>query len=58
MLVKLVILALVTGFLTGFIFGLLKLPIPAPSAFSGIVGIFGIYAGYRAFEWISVLFQR
>ncbi|WP_400244090.1 XapX domain-containing protein [Niallia sp. JL1B1071] len=55
---KLVIFALVTGFLTGFIFGVLKLPIPAPGAFSGIVGIFGIYAGYRAFEWISVLFQR
>ncbi len=58
MLVKLVILALVTGFLTGFIFGLLKLPIPAPGAFSGIVGIFGIYAGYRVFEWVSVFFQR
>ncbi|WP_312097968.1 XapX domain-containing protein [Niallia sp.] len=55
---KLVILALVTGFLTGFIFGLLKLPIPAPGAFSGIVGIFGIYAGYRVFEWVSVFFQR
>jgi XapX domain-containing protein len=37
---------LLTGLLVGIIFAALKLPIPAPSAFAGIVGIFGIYLGF------------
>lgn len=55
---KLLLLALITGFLTGFVFALFKLPIPAPNAFPGILGIFGIYAGFKAFEWVSAFFQR
>ncbi|HWJ77291.1 MAG TPA: XapX domain-containing protein [Niallia sp.] len=55
---KLLFLALLTGFLTGFIFALLKLPIPAPNVLPGILGIFGIYAGFKTFEWISTLIQR
>lgn len=38
--------SLLTGFAVGAVFSGLKLPIPAPTAFSGIVGIFGIYLGY------------
>ncbi|PKG22587.1 XapX domain-containing protein [Niallia nealsonii] len=58
---KLMVLALLTGFLTGFIFALLKLPIPAPGALPGIVGIIGIYAGFKVYEqlapWIITMFK-
>ncbi|WP_413374978.1 XapX domain-containing protein [Alkalihalobacillus sp. 1P02AB] len=45
-------LALLAGALVGFVFGLIKLPIPAPSALSGILGILGIYLGYQFFLWL------
>ena len=38
-------IALITGLLVGLIFSAVKLPIPAPPVFPGIVGIFGIYLG-------------
>ncbi|MGV3489665.1 MAG: XapX domain-containing protein [Tuberibacillus sp.] len=50
---KVVLLALVTGFVVGFIFALLKLPIPAPPALAGVVGIIGIYLGFKCFQWIA-----
>ena len=31
----------------GFIFYLFKLPIPAPPTIGGIIGIIGLYAGYK-----------
>jgi len=37
--------SLVTGFVAGLVFALLKLPIPAPSEFASIVGILGIFLG-------------
>ena len=50
---KVVVLALVTGFIVGFIFALFKLPIPAPPALAGIMGIVGIYLGFKCFQWIA-----
>ncbi|MBI5148006.1 MAG: DUF1427 family protein [Parcubacteria group bacterium] len=38
--------SLLAGVVAGVIFGLLKLPIPAPTALAGIVGILGIFLGY------------
>ena len=38
---------LLTGFVTGAVFGFFKLPIPAPMVLEGAVGIFGIFLGYR-----------
>ncbi len=38
--------AFLVGAATGAVFGLLKLPIPAPTALAGIIGIFGIFLGY------------
>lgn len=35
-----------TGFAVGFIFKLLKLPIPAPAVIEGVLGIIGIFIGY------------
>lgn len=39
-------LSLLTGFGVGVLFSLLRLPIPAPPALAGILGIVGIYLGY------------
>lgn len=41
------ILSLLTGFMVGIVFGLFKLPIPAPNILSGILGIVGIFVGYK-----------
>ncbi len=46
------ILSLLTGGVVGFIFAFLKLPIPAPPALTGILGIVGIYLGYKLFTLI------
>ncbi|GGE28698.1 hypothetical protein GCM10011391_04080 [Pullulanibacillus camelliae] len=54
---KVVCLALITGFIVGFIFALLKLPIPAPPALAGIMGIIGIYLGFRVYQWLLILIQ-
>ena len=44
---KITLIATVTGLGLGALFAVLKLPIPAPSSFSGVSAIFGIYAGYK-----------
>lgn len=38
--------AFLVGAAVGVLFGFLKLPVPAPTALAGVVGIFGIFAGY------------
>ncbi len=38
--------SLFVGIIVGIIFSVFKLPIPAPSAIEGIIGIFGIWLGY------------
>ncbi len=55
---KEVIIALFTGLIVGFVFALLKLPIPAPPALAGVTGIIGIYLGFKIFQWIAPLIQR
>jgi XapX domain-containing protein len=45
-----VVLALLTGVLTGAVFKFLQVPIPAPPELPGIMGIAGIYLGYRLVE--------
>lgn len=53
---KAIILSLITGFIVGVIFKLLKLPIPAPNALAGIAGIFGIFLGaYLTEQVIKIL---
>ncbi|BAB07525.1 XapX domain-containing protein [Halalkalibacterium halodurans] len=46
------LLAFVAGLAVGFLFALIKLPIPAPPALAGILGIVGIYVGYKLYQWI------
>lgn len=40
------LLPLLTGSMTGALFSLLRLPIPAPPALPGIIGIVGIWLGF------------
>ena len=46
----LVALSLLTGLLTGALFRLLHIPIPAPPNIAGIMGIVGIFLGYALIE--------
>lgn len=39
--------ALAVGIVVGLVFGRLNLPIPAPPALAGILGIVGIFLGYK-----------
>jgi XapX domain-containing protein len=41
------ILSTITGAVCGFIFARLHLPIPAPGVLAGIMGILGIFIGYK-----------
>lgn len=47
---KEIFFALLTGLIVGFIFAWMKLPIPAPPASAGVIGIVGIYLGFKAYE--------
>ncbi|MRH43993.1 DUF1427 family protein [Aquibacillus halophilus] len=55
---KEVILALVTGLVVGFLFAWFKLPIPAPPALAGVVGIVGIYFGFKLYQWVAPMMER
>ena len=48
-------LALITGFIVGAVFRLVRLPIPAPSTWEGILGIVGIFIGYLVVNYILKL---
>ncbi|HZG73309.1 MAG TPA: XapX domain-containing protein [Chondromyces sp.] len=54
---KEVFLALICGFIVGFLFALLRLPIPAPPALAGVAGIIGIYLGFKAIGWLQPFWQ-
>ena len=44
---QLAVFALVTGVLTGGLFRFLSIPIPAPPELPGLLGIVGIFLGYK-----------
>ncbi|NKE35884.1 DUF1427 family protein [Natronococcus sp. JC468] len=48
--IQLIVLGLLTGALTGAFFALVDVPIPAPPELPGLMGIVGIYLGYRLVE--------
>lgn len=50
--IKQVLLSLLTGIILGGVFTLLKLPLPAPNVFAGIVGIIGIYLWYLLVNYL------
>jgi XapX domain-containing protein len=51
---QITVLALLTGLVTGALFRFLNVPIPAPPELPGIMGIVGIYVGYRVVEYFDV----
>lgn len=52
--VAVVVLALCTGLLAGALFAFLRIPIPAPPNLAGVMGIVGIYLGYKVVNWLGV----
>lgn len=50
-----VILATFTGFVAGAVFALVDVPIPAPPALAGVMGIVGIYLGYKIIEHFELI---
>lgn len=57
-LMKELFLALFAGLIVGMLFKFLKLPLPAPPVLPGVIGIFGVYLGGIAVEWIAKLIQH
>lgn len=57
MIMQEVALALLAGLVVGFLFALIKLPIPAPPALAGVMGIVGVFLGYKLFLLIAPYFQ-
>ncbi|MGM0398608.1 MAG: XapX domain-containing protein [Halobacteriota archaeon] len=53
----LAVLALVTGTVAGAVFAYLQVPIPAPPTLSGLLGIVGIYLGYKIVQAMGVGFD-
>lgn len=52
--VAIALLALTTGFLAGSVFAFVGVPIPAPPTVAGVLGIVGIYLGFKAIEYLDV----
>ncbi|RQG92498.1 XapX domain-containing protein [Natrarchaeobius chitinivorans] len=48
------VLALLTGLVTGALFRFLNIPIPAPPELPGVMGIVGIFVGYKLIEYFDV----
>jgi len=48
------LLALMTGFIAGAVFAFVGVPIPAPPELAGLLGIVGIYLGFKSVEYAGV----
>jgi XapX domain-containing protein len=48
--VEVTVLALLTGAVLGGVFAYIQVPIPAPPELPGLLGIVGIYVGYKLVE--------
>lgn len=48
------VLALLTGVLTGALFRMVQIPIPAPATLAGVMGIVGIFLGYSIVDHFDV----
>jgi XapX domain-containing protein len=53
----LTLLATLTGVVTGALFKFLEIPIPAPPELPGLLGIVGIYVGFKLVEYLGVSFD-
>ncbi|PSQ32528.1 XapX domain-containing protein [Halobacteriales archaeon SW_12_69_24] len=48
------LLALVTGFIAGAAFAFVGVPIPAPPELAGVLGIVGIFLGFKTAEFLDL----
>ncbi|HHT27179.1 MAG TPA: XapX domain-containing protein [Firmicutes bacterium] len=46
------LIALVVGIAVGMVFAVMRLPVPAPATLAGVLGIFGMYLGYKLVTWL------
>jgi XapX domain-containing protein len=46
---------LLVGIAVGVLFSLLKLPVPAPAAFEGVLGIVGMFIGRVLTDWLRTV---
>jgi len=49
--------ATLTGVVVGVLFASLRIPIPAPPSLAGVMGIVGIWAGYRLVQHFDIGFD-
>ena len=54
---QLTVLALLTGLFAGALFRFLHVPIPAPPELPGLMGIVGIFVGYKLIDHLDVGFD-
>lgn len=45
---------MLTGITVGALFAFMRVPIPAPPELPGVLGIVGIYLGYKAIQYLGV----
>ena len=50
---RIVLYALLTGLVVGSAFAYLDLPIPAPPNLAGVMGIVGIYLGFKIIQYLG-----
>jgi XapX domain-containing protein len=55
---QIMLLALLVGIVIGVLFKSLKLPVPVPHDFAGIVGLIGIFAGSALVDVIIKIFKE
>lgn len=53
----LTVLAFLTGLLAGGVFAFLEVPIPAPPTLGGVLGIVGIYVGFKLVRFTGASFD-
>ncbi len=46
------VVSLLVGVAMGVVFGVMRLPVPAPATLSGVIGILGVFLGYRIVRWL------
>ncbi|MFC4320077.1 XapX domain-containing protein [Litchfieldia salsa] len=55
---KELLLSILAGIVIGVAFKFMRLPLPAPPVLSGVLGIFGVYIGGVAFDYIMKTFTN
>ncbi|MCM3602762.1 DUF1427 family protein [Robertmurraya korlensis] len=55
---KELLLSILAGIAIGVVFKFMRLPLPAPPVLSGVLGVFGVYIGGVAFDFILKTFSN